>query len=128
EQSLAEYILANGPVQVGELLYWVGPVKKPPKCTDVPGAVDALLQATGGDLRAFCEHLSANALKHGACGQTLAPALYARLFPVNEVEELQSEEAGKAIKKLQKANPQFMRPRSSGQSNSVQPAIAGGVS
>lgn len=111
EKSAEEWIKDNKPVQVGELLYWVGPVKKPPKCVHIPTAIEKLLDACGGDFERFCTHLSSGAIKYGAARATLPQDVYESLFVVEEVEELQSDEAAKAMRKLQKAPVHFLKGR-----------------
>jgi hypothetical protein len=85
------------------MLYWVGTVKKSPKCIHVETAVEKLLDACGGDFERFCRHLAAQPIKYGAAKATLAQDVYESLFVVEEVEELQSDDAAKAEKKLMKA-------------------------
>jgi len=109
EQQLFEWIEVNGPIHIGETILFVGTVRKPPKCQNLPATVEAILQACGGDFDQFCQHLSANAIKPGACKQTLSAEKYAELFKVEEREELQCEEAAKAERKLQKADQRFIK-------------------
>ena len=107
-ESAEEFIRDNGPVECGSVVYFLGVTKKPPKCIDVPGTIEALMQACQGDFEKFCEHLAANAIKYGAAKATLPPREYDLLFKVEEVEELQCEEAAKAAKKLQKLDRRFL--------------------
>lgn len=105
--SAEEFIRANGPIEFGTVVYYLGITKKPPKCVNVPAALEAVLVACEGDFGKVCEHLAANALKYGACKTTLGEEKFSELFKVEEVEELQCEEAAKAAKKLQKLDRRF---------------------
>lgn len=104
EQSAIERLKEiGGSVRVGEICYWVGREKKDPKCVNIKATVEALMDATGGDFEKFCQHLSANAIKHGAAKKTLGPDEFARLFRQETVDKLQSggeAEAAKAEQKL----------------------------
>src|SRR5882762_10346982 len=64
EDAVVAWIKEHGPLQDGEVRYYVGPEKKTPS-TDQDGAVIALLEIGGPPL--LCQCLSSNALKHGAC-------------------------------------------------------------
>ena len=92
EAAMVERIDRDGPIKCGEILYRVG---EPPKttCLNLPGAVQAVLENVGGDFDLFCQHLSANALKHGACSKTLPPDVYAALFHTEHEKKLQHDEA-----------------------------------
>lgn len=104
EQIAIEWIQANGDLQIGDMRYYVGHPKTT-KCNDIPATVEALMQATGGDFRAFCECLSAGAIKHGAAKKVLAESDFARLFSVTEQTSL---EEGKPTKKLCSVNERFL--------------------
>lgn len=104
EAKMVEHINRHGPVEVGDVRYYVGTVKKT-KCLDVPGTVEALLSRVEGDFGRFCEHLSTGAVKYGAARETLAPDDFDRLF-VTEVEQDLKE--GKPVKRLQKADQRFI--------------------
>lgn len=109
EASAKEYIEEHGPVRVGDILYYVGRKKSQPKCVNVPAAVEAVLQAVGGDFDVFCQHLASGALKYGAVRQTLPAEQYAELFKVEERDELIGEDAAKVERRLQKADTRFLK-------------------
>lgn len=111
DESLFEYIEQHGSVQAGELVYFIGPTKKPPKCQDVPAAVEAVLRAVEGDFERFCDHLSSGALKYGACRTTIGDEQFLKLWRIEEPVELQCEMPAKAERKLQKFNPAFVAGR-----------------
>lgn len=106
ERRMIERIDRDGPIKCGEILYRVG---NPPKttCLNLPGAVQAVLESVGGDFDVFCQHLSANALKHGACQKTLPPERYAELFHVEREKELTKDEA--TPRRLAKLNLAYCR-------------------
>lgn len=107
EASALERIMEIGPVRVGGNLYWAGVTKKAPKCVNVGKAINALLDAERGDFDALVRHFGSQPIKYGTARAALTPEVYGELFKVEEVVELQCDEAGKALKKLQKA-PAFM--------------------
>jgi hypothetical protein len=91
-------------LQIGEVRYYVGPKSKE-KCRNVPAAVTALYEATGGDYEAFCDCLSANALKHGACRKVLGDAYADHFETTTELDIL----TGKPAKALKQVNANFLR-------------------
>lgn len=102
--SAEDFIRENGPIEFGTVVYFLGITKKPPKCVNLPAALEAVLVACEGDFGKVCEHLGANALKYGAARTTLGDEKFSELFKVEEVEELQCKE-----KKLQKLDKTFLR-------------------
>ena len=104
ESLVMEWIRENGDLVISPTVrYYIG-TDKSTKCLDQPAAVDALLDAAGGDMGAFCECLAANAIKHGAAKKRLSPAVYDSLFRVEIKESL---EEGKPKQKLIKADDAF---------------------
>jgi hypothetical protein len=73
ETMLVEWFEANPgqSFKVNDSLVFLGEKRSPAKPRDKVAAMDALLSRVGGDLEAFAELLSANALKPGACKQML---------------------------------------------------------
>lgn len=108
EAKMVDHIQRSGPVVHGD---WIYTVKTPPvtKCVDVPGAVEALLVTCQGDFGTFCEHLSSNALKHGAARKTLPQDVFDRLFVTTRAPELDRAEA--TPRRLQKINTKFIEQR-----------------
>lgn len=104
EAKMVEHINRHGPVEVGDVRFYVGVVKKT-RCVNVPGAVEALLSRVEGDFARFCDHLSTGAVKYGAARDTLAPEDFDRLF-VTEVED--DLKTGKPVKRLQRADQRFI--------------------
>ena len=105
EEVALAWIAVNGPIVCGDIELRAG-IRKETKCVDVPGAVDALFQAVGGDMRRFCEHLSSGAIKHGTSKATLAPELYDKLFVIEERPKIVE---GKAAKELIETNLHFAK-------------------
>lgn len=101
EERLVERIKESGPFVVGTTKYYVG-VKRTTRCVDVPGALDALLAATGGDWSALAQLLAAQPVKHGAARGVLDEATWGRLFKVEEADTLKEGE-------LQKADTRFLK-------------------
>lgn len=104
ERVLFDWVQANGPLQIGPVRYYVGPVKKV-KCRDVRQTLQAFLGESDIDTLAEC--LSASAFKHGAC-EKLAPTVFADHFDVTYEEELK-EGKPERVKKLQRADDRFQR-------------------
>lgn len=67
EAALIQFIDANGDIELGDKRWYVGHDKSYKRRTDLEVAVSALLEATGGDVAAFCGLLSSGALKPAAC-------------------------------------------------------------
>lgn len=61
----------RGEFVIGNTLYRATGPQTERKCRDLEGGVEDLFIKTQGDLKAFCAHLSANALKPGACRTTM---------------------------------------------------------
>ncbi len=96
DAQMLEYVTANGPTEVGGVRYYLG-TEKDTICTDVPGAMDELLKANGGDWDAMCGYLCSQPIKHGAARKILAPEVYARLFTTIEKDSIKE---GKPSKKV----------------------------
>jgi hypothetical protein len=105
DERMLEYLEANGgEVSIGTVKYWIG-FPKTTKCLDVRAAVEALLEATGGDMDAFCACLSSNALKYGACKEPLGDK-----WGLHFVVELKPKiENDKPKKDLQRMDTKFVR-------------------
>jgi hypothetical protein len=99
EQALIEYIEANGDITIGTVRYYVGHPKET-KCVNVAGAVEALLQATGGDFEKVCECLSGSAVKPGATRKVLPEDVFAGLFETTEKVTLEEGKPKKAVQKI----------------------------
>jgi hypothetical protein len=111
ETDVKAWICEHGPVRIGEILWWVGGEKKPPKCVDVPGASEALLMRLDGDWQAMCEHFASSPIKYGAFKATMGEEAFAKFFRQDIVDELHAEpveKAEKAEKKLRKMNTAFL--------------------
>src|SRR4051812_45324984 len=91
-------------LQIGEVRYYVGPKTKE-KCRNVPAAVTALYEATGGDYEAFCDCLSANAIKYGAAKKVLGEKYHDFFETITELDIL----TGKPAKALKTVNENFLR-------------------
>ncbi len=106
EISILEWIQAHGDLIVSDSIRYYAGTSKTTKCVDLPAAVAALMEATGGNFEKFCEVLSANALKHGAAKKVMDPNVYDLCFKVEIKDTL---EEGKPVKKLMKADDAFVR-------------------
>ncbi len=106
EAVMIEKIKASGALEVRPGIRYIVTVDKTTKCDNVPMAVEAILNAVGGDFTKFCGVLSSNALKHGAAKKILAPEDYEKLFKVTVKDSL--EEKGEPKKKLAKIDERFL--------------------
>ena len=99
EQAVMAWMKANGitDLEVSEdIRYYVGTVKRT-KILDLRATAEAILDATGGDLDAFCEALSANAIKPGHAKKLLGKA-WGDHFDVTEELDLKTGKPKKALK------------------------------
>lgn len=106
EDGVIAFIQQHGPIEMGSVKYYTGPTKTT-KCVNVKGAVEALMNATGGDFDAFCECLASGALKHGACSKVLSAETYNELFETKEVTDLKTGVA--KGDKLQRVDQRFLK-------------------
>lgn len=81
--------------------FYVGDTKTT-KCRDTARAVDAVLQACGGDFDTLLQCLSSQPLKHGACRAVLGEE-WDRHFEVVEKADIKT---GKPVKGVRKGLPQ----------------------
>ena len=104
KEAVIEFIDRTGlePTTLDGKRYYVGIVKRT-KCNDTRAALEALLNATGGDLDAIAECLSSNALKPGACRKSL-DGTWDDHFTVTESPDLKT---GKAKRTLQLADDRY---------------------
>src|SRR5690606_22726121 len=103
EARAIAWIEAHGDLTCGDIRYYVGQDKKT-KCRDPKATLQALLDATGGDLDAVVGHLSAGAFKHGACRATLPSERYEALFETTATPDLKT---GKPLRVLAKLDTRF---------------------
>jgi hypothetical protein len=105
EKAIIEWIENHGDLNAGNgVRYYVGKDKKT-KCRNVPGAIDALLTAVGGDMARFAEVLSSDAIKHGAAAKILDEAVWDNLFEVTYEPDLKEG----SNKKLMKFDAKFAK-------------------
>jgi hypothetical protein len=97
EAQLVERINQAGPFVLGTVRYYVGK-KKTTKCVNVPGALEAVLLAVGGDWEKFTEFLSSQPVKYGAAKGILDAETWGTLFKVEEEDELKEGSAARLMK------------------------------
>jgi len=88
EQSMMDHIKEHGGFQVGEMAYSVGQTKtlKPKSVSDV---AEALLTASGGDMDALYQCLSANAFKPAAVRTAIGDEPFGDLYEVKFSDKLE---------------------------------------
>lgn len=109
DARLLAWIEKNGSIEYGTKRIYVA-TKKDKVCKALRPAVEALLGACGGDFDRFCQALSSNALKQGACNEIMGDALWQEHFAVVEKTELKDGEV-KAIKQVVEADTNFIKPK-----------------
>jgi hypothetical protein len=97
KDAAIEYVNNNGPVETETARYYVG-TKRTTKCRDTTRAVEAVLQATGGDLDRLVGCLSSQPLKHGECEGVLGDE-WDRHFAITEVPDLKTGRPQKELKR-----------------------------
>jgi hypothetical protein len=103
EQGMIEWIQQHGPVVIGDVRFYVGP-KKATRCTDIAGALNALLVAVAGDVDQLVHVLAAQPFKHGAARDVLAGE-FDLYFETTEQPDLKE---GKPAKQLQRVDTRFL--------------------
>ena len=105
KDSIIEWCRKNGDLEVGEgnRLY-VGP-KKETRCLNPAAALEALIDATGGDITAVAEALAAQPFKNAAAAKLIGPAA-SDLWVTEEVPDVKT---GKAKRELKQVNERFLR-------------------
>lgn len=97
EEAAIDYINRHGPVESLTARFYVGTAKTT-KCRDTALAVDAVLQACGGDFGTLLQCLSSQPLKHGACRGVLGDE-WDRHFETTEKADIKTGAPVKGIKK-----------------------------
>jgi len=92
-----EYLGEAGNVPTATGRYYVATARKT-KCRNVPLAVDAVLQACGGDFDQLLRCLSNQPLKHGYCSKVLGSE-WGRHFEVTEVQDVKEGKPAQVIAK-----------------------------
>lgn len=105
ESAATKWVQANGPFEDGTTRYYVGTAKKT-KCRNLRATVEAIMQATGGDLDALVDCLASDAFKPGETRKTLGDD-FPKCFDVTEAVDLKSG----AVKppKLQVVDTKFLK-------------------
>ena len=105
DAAMLEWIVENhADIVVGEIRYYAGKSKSV-KCQDVRGAIEAILEVSGGDFVKLCEVLSSNALKPGAAKTVLGDS-FDKFFATVWDDKL---EEGTPVKTLKTFNPAFSK-------------------
>ena len=110
ERHAVGYISIHGEQHIGPVRYYVG-VTKTYKPRTLVEAVEAILDASGGDMARFTDCLSSNALKAGATRKMFAdagcPERFDAVFEASEEQELREGKVKQPT--LQKFDPTFVR-------------------
>lgn len=97
EAAIAYIQRRGGSVETLTARFYVG-TEKVTKCRDVPRAVDAVLQACGGDLDRLKQCLASGALKQGECKAVLGNE-WGRHFDVTERLDMKTGKPARGVKK-----------------------------
>ncbi len=106
EGVLLERVLATGPILIGHRRFYEGRERKT-TCPDVPAAVAALWDASGGDVATFAACLGAGALLPGRCRAALGDEAFDKHFTTAEVPELR--EGVERRKKLMSVDTRYVK-------------------
>ena len=107
DQQAIAWIQENGDIQISDTArYYIGHPKDT-ECTDPSAALEAYLEAVGGDWKLMCEVLASGAIKHGAAKKRLSAEVYAKFFKVTVKDKLETGAA--APKQLQKFDEKFIK-------------------
>jgi hypothetical protein len=104
EPRLFAYVDANGPFEIGPMRYCIKTEKKT-KCVNVPGALNALLDACAGDFDELCKSLSASPIKYGDARTRLGDEKWSQFFEVIEQRTLDD----KPVKSVTKVDTRFLK-------------------
>ena len=97
EEAAIDYINRHGPVETLTCRFYVGPTKTT-KCRDTRRAVDAVLQACGGDFDRLMSCLTSQPLKHGECRSVLGDE-WGQHFEVIERLDVKTGAPARGIKR-----------------------------
>ena len=103
------WIRANGELRLGEHVRFGVAYPRVVRCLDQRATLHAALDALGGDVDAVAALLAANAWKHGACRQVLAPVAFNKLFLTEVRSKLVDGRA--ADLRLARVDERFVRSR-----------------
>lgn len=112
EAVMMEKIHRDGPLTVKPGVRWIISNPKKTTCENVPGAIEALLSACGGDFAKFCGFLSSQPIKHGAASKTLSPETFALYFKTEYPDKLE-EKGAEAQGRLTRVDEMFLPRKSS---------------
>jgi hypothetical protein len=101
EAAIIRWIEENGDITVGDVRYYVGPEYKH-KCVNVPAAVEAVLNATGGDMKVFCDCLTSQPFKPASTRKVLGEDT-----PLFETTTELDIKTGKPKRGLQRSDARF---------------------
>ncbi len=104
ERIAIQWINANGPMRMGDMLYTVGHYKTV-HCTDVPRCVDLVLEASGGDMAGLIANLRTDPFKYGSVRSAIGPSLFHQVFREETKPVLR---AGVPQKQLVRTNLRFL--------------------
>ena len=100
KDAAIDYLERAGGVDTATTRFYVGD-KKTTKCRDTRAAVDAILQAAGGDFDEFMACLSSQPLKHGQCRAVLGDD-WGQHFTTETAPDLKT---GKPAREIKRALP-----------------------
>lgn len=93
DDKLIEWIDRNGPLEVGDIQYFVG-FPTTTRCIDIRQTMQLLLAGLDGDWEGVVPYLSSQPFKQGSCRSILAPADWERVFEVTRTPKLKEGKPG----------------------------------
>ena len=87
EERVVAHLQQHGDLVFGDIRYYAG-YRKSVVCTNVRQAIEAVLEAVGGDLDAFATALISQPMKMSGCRGVLDASDFDRLFEKREKQEI----------------------------------------
>jgi hypothetical protein len=103
EDALVRWIQQHGDIVCGPVRYYAG-TSKSTKCLQPMNTLEALLEATGGDVHELGKYLTPNPYRYGACRKPLGDK-WPEHFMTTERPKLVE---GKPKKQLQRTDERFL--------------------
>ena len=98
KEAACKHFAEHGPHTEGETVYAATP-NKTVKCRSNAAAMDHLLRATGGDVKAVTACLASGAIKHGAFRKVCGEEAYAETFDETKTDKLTVKQIPKQLTK-----------------------------
>lgn len=99
EEASIEWIKQNGDIAHGGIIYYVG-TNRSHHCRNPKEALEKLLTATGGDVDAIAECLSASAWKPATTKKAIGEEAFTQLFETRTTLDIKTGKPKLGVKKM----------------------------